>query len=981
MSKEVLSLKGLYQFLFVKDYPTFSNGIISKNKKVGLTLTKFWQENLLIDFRNLKYGRMIWRTEGGRNRYISEFCNRSERISFYDAYINEWGNMVNQDVMLRQISQFSRFLVDRDYDYDVFVQKLGAYIKMLGEMDDQFTLEAENYFKEALADRKYLEEFGARGQAFFCGWVLTLLMLHAMAGNGEGESALRQFRKSQEISLRELAKMFVKAQKPGKREVKFLTTKNSEICREALDGRHFFGREEELFELLDMLKVGGKYLISGIGGIGKTELMRQLLHSTIEEGLADCICIIQYEGSMADSLIRAFGCTHNGEKEIKLQEALAVIHMHADEKILIFVDNVSHSMEEDKDIEQLLKLPATVFMTSRYKKMKGFESYPVKPISKNAGALIFRDNYALPINNTDKKLLDNLLEKDIWRHTLTLRLLGKAARAKNWSLQELLKQLDADGKAFGLDKQNGYENLRQLYRQIYNLSGVEAHMNRFLQMFALLPYRSYSMDFIHNFLRDFLGEESNVRESVEQLWESGWLEKGENGYFMHPFVSECILAKEVPAEEVYPFFDRVIESMNSDSETPFVDAVSRMQITDNAKDLSQEEKDHLMILGKVAQRIVGIPEETYIQIVLLGYYLEMTHVGIPKNIEKQLEVIWNQAGKYSETNRASVFVALLNCEYKNYEEMEQQYEKLSQMNISEALREIYKMSLADRILGNANLDFQWRVAKDNWDVKNSISVRSSGAYMMAMLYGMQSNVDDMLSTLQEGMTLWKDNACDNNEVRKRLKLNLAHLYSMLGRHEESEQLLKDWDEESENSIYMRYSILLTKGIALRDRGAQGFGIKELEKTLELAEVLYVNNAEGELFIALSELALAYHRMKCYEKAIHFYLRAYKFVEKTVCVEISKHRLHNNLGVVYFECDRLEEAQEQFIQAYEMGKELGGLAQAEPANNLSKVWGKLGDKDKELQYIEEALPIMEHFYGSEHPKVVDAKKRREDITGK
>lgn len=980
MSKEVLSLKGLYQFIFVKDYPTFSNGIISKNKKVGLTLTKFWQENLLIDFRNLKYGRMIWRTEGGRNRYISEFCNRSERISFYDAYINEWGNMVNQDVMLRQISQFSRFLVDRDYDYDVFVQKLGAYIKMLGEMDDEFTREAENYFKEALADRKYLEEFGARGQAFFCGWVLTLLMLHAMAGNGEGESALRQFRKSQEISLRELAKMFVKAQKPGKREVKFLTTKNSEICREALDGRHFFGREEELFELLDMLKVGGKYLISGIGGIGKTELMRQLLHSTIEEGLADCICIIQYEGSMADSLIRAFGCTHNGEKEIKLQEALAVVHMHADEKILIFVDNVSHSMEEDNDIEQLLKLPATVFMTSRYKKMKGFESYPVKPISKNAGALIFRDNYALPINNTDKKLLDNLLEKDIWRHTLTLRLLGKAARAKNWSLQELLKQLDADGKAFGLDKQNGYENLRQLYRQIYNLSGVEAHMNRFLQMFALLPYRSYSMDFIHNFLRDFLGEESNVQESVEQLWESGWLEKGENGYSMHPFVSECILVKEVPMEEVYPFFDRVMESMNSGSETPFVDAVSRMELTDSIQDLSQEEKNYLMILGKVAQRTVGVPKETYIQIVLAGYFLEVVNVGA-QSVGKQIEELWSHADQYSEFHKVCIFIALLNSNYSNYDEMELQYEKILQMNIPELLRDLCKLTLGSRILGGANLDFQWRVAKDNWDEKNSIAVRSNGAYMLAMIYGLQGNIDGIVSSLQEGLELWKDNACDNNETRKRLRLNLAHVYSMLGKHAEAEQSLKEWDETIETSIYMKFSLLMIKGIALRDRGAQGFGVKELEEAMKLAEILYVNYIPSELGAAASELALAYHRTKRYEEAIHLYLRAYKYVEEFDNSEMLRHRVLNNLGVLYLECDRLEEAQEQFIQAYEMGKELGGLAQAEPANNLSKVWGKLGDKDKELQYIEEALPIMEHFYGSEHPKVVDAKKRREEITGK
>ena len=975
MNKEILSLKGLYQLLFVKDYPIFSNGIISKSNKVGLTLTKFWQENVLIDFRNLKYGRMIWRTEGGRNRYISEFCNRSNRISFYGEYAYEWGNIVNQDVMLRQINQFSGFLLERNYNYDVFVQKLEAYIKVLSEKDNAFSKGAESFFEEALEDKAYLEEFGVKGQAFFCGWALSFLMLHAMAGNGEGESFLRQLRNNQEISIRNMCKLFVEATESREKKVKFLTTENSEICRDALDSRHFFGREEELFELLDMLKVGGKYLISGIGGIGKTELMRQLLHSTIEEGLVDCICVIQYEGNMADSLIRAFGRTYNGEKEIKLQEALAIVHMHADEKVLMLVDNVRHSVEEDKDIEQLLKFPATIFMTSRYQTMKGFETYEVKPISKSAGALIFRDNYALPINCMDKQLLTDLLEKDIWCHTLTLRLLGKAARAKNWTLQELLAQLDTDGKAFGLDIQNGYESLKQLYRQIYTISGLDVRMSRFLQMFAVLPYGSYSMKFIKTYLRDFLGEGANVEQCVEQLWESGWLEKRENGYSMHPFVAECLLVKEVSVDEVSTFFDRVIESMKSKSKNLFVDAVCMREVTGNTYDMSEEEKNNLLVLGKVAQRIIGIPKECYLQLVLLSYYLEMSNVGLSKSIDNRVELMWSQAESYSKINYVSTLIALQMSGYDNLEMLEQEYDKVIQMSIPDALKDIYKIALGKKMLPYSESAFRWRVGRENWNEENSIPVRSNGAYMLSIMYSEKGDIEKLVTYLQEGLALWKDTTCDNNEMRKILKLNLAHVYSALGRHDEAEILLKDWDVSAENNIYTKWMVLLIIGVAKREKGMVNQGIKELEEVMKLAEVLFINGMQRNYFMAASELALAYHRAERYEDAILFYQKAFTISGEFECDEFNKHRIINNLGVVYLNCDKLEEALEYFNQAYEMGKEMGGLPQAEPANNLSKLWGKLGDREKELQYIEEALPILEQFYGSEHSKVVDAKKRR------
>lgn len=977
MNKDILSLKGLYQFLFVNDYPIFSTGIISKNNRVGLTLTKFWQENILIDFRNLKYGRMIWRTEGGRNRYISEICNRSNRISFYNEYACEWSDIINQEVMLRQINQFAGFLVERSFDYNVFVQKLEAYIKYLSAKDSAFSKGAEEFFTESLNERTCLEEFGIRGQAFFCGWVLSFFMLHAMAGNGEGEGILRQLRRNQEFSVRSLCKLLIKTESPQNKEVKFLTTKNSEICREPLDSRHFFGREEELFELLDMLKVGGKYLISGIGGIGKTELMRQLLHSTIEEGLVDCVCVVQYEGNMADSLIRAFGQTHSGEKEMKVQEALAIVRMHVDERVLMLVDNVSHSVEEDADIELLRKLPATIFMTSRYQTMNGFETYAVKPISKNAGALIFRDNYTLPINNMDKQLLSNLLDKDIWCHTLTLRLLGKAAKAKKWTLQEMLAQLDENGKELTLGRQTGYESLKQLYRQIYAVSGLEDYMNRFLQIFAVLPYGSYDMKFIRTYLRDFLREGADIERSVEQLWESGWLEKRESGYSMHPFVSECVLIKELSVEEVLPFFDRVIEMLEGTTDDFFVDILQRMRCMGSAYEIPKSVEMLLLLIGKVALQLTGMPQERYFQLILLGYQVETATVGVSKSMVEHIEKMWKQVEMYSEiTYVGALIVWQGGC--SNPEQLEPEYDKVIRMNIPEKLKDLYKAVLGECLcfLPPNKSDFREKVGMDNWNVENSILVRISGANLLSIVYVEKGDIEKAVTILQEGVELGKDIIYENYQEWTTLKASLASIYSSLGKYDEAEFLIKELSEFGEGGIYTKYLVLQLKAIWKREKGVDGFGIEEFEEAVKMAEVLFVDYHMINYFHVVSDLAMAYHKAKKYEEAEISYQKAIAVMDEFECDEFSKHRLMNNLGVLYLDMEKYEEAFEYFTKAYEMGKEMGGLPLAEPANNLSKLCGKLGDREKELQYIEEALPILEHFYGSEHPKVLDAKKRKE-----
>ncbi len=146
MDKNILSLKSLYNVLFKNDYPVYSLGVIRKSNRKGITLIPFWRENILIDFRNRKYGKIIWRVTGSRNRYLSDICNRSDRLHMYREYAEEIGAAVTEETVLRQIRHFMVMLQERQFHYEEFCKKMEAWIPLLAEEDEHFSVEAEAFF-------------------------------------------------------------------------------------------------------------------------------------------------------------------------------------------------------------------------------------------------------------------------------------------------------------------------------------------------------------------------------------------------------------------------------------------------------------------------------------------------------------------------------------------------------------------------------------------------------------------------------------------------------------------------------------------------------------------------------------------------------------------------------------------------------------------------------------------------------------------
>lgn len=445
MDQNILSLKNIYRFLTVYDYPTYSIGIIREKEKKGMTLTKFWQDILLSAWRSGNCGGVIWRTGGSRSRYLSEVCNRSLQMRHVGGYVQEVISRISPKLALQQIHKFTDFLVEKRYQYDAFVQKWPFFYQMLCSKDALFDADVSRLFRDNEQYRESLEKEGEKGRLFYAGWVLTMLTLHAMAGSYMTGREMAAIRKDTRYGIANLWNSSQAAYRVSRGSLKYMNQVTDRWMKAAIPRQHFFGREQELFDLREKLCQGGKYILTGPSGVGKTELLRQLLVYCSSEKVMDALIVIPYQGSLAESIPRESDEEKGIVPTTVIEELVDKIKALQCQKVLLLIDHVDHGAEEDKALTTLAGLTCHIFMTAEKLQLDGFEEISVENVSTDSALLILRDNYGMPIARQDCRVMKNILTQDSCRNTQRLCSLGRMAKQEKWSAQELCWKIANQG--------------------------------------------------------------------------------------------------------------------------------------------------------------------------------------------------------------------------------------------------------------------------------------------------------------------------------------------------------------------------------------------------------------------------------------------------------------------------------------------------------------------------------------------------------
>lgn len=974
MRNNILSLKNIYNLLVRKEYPIECGSVIGADQKKGMTLTKFWKENLMPQLMEGRYGTNIWKYTGTRNRHTSEICNRSDQLLIYEEYTREITALLNVEFLARQTEQFMFFLRKHDYNYQAFAEKIPFFLKALSEEDPFFDRDVKAFFERNLAETEEMESYGKAGKEFAAGYFLTFLTLHALTGQYMQSKSMHIVRANPQYGMLELWKRFY--HRNEEKDVVFLTPKDTEVYGEILPAEHFWGREKEQFELREMFTKGGHYLLSGMGGIGKTELMKQFLRYCVTNKKADYICVIPYENRFAESLLRAFLRKQEGSFKDSFQEVIGELKQYASKaKVLIFIDDVTKTEQEDENLLALKEIPATIFMTSRLREIDGFETYPVKELSRESCELIFRDSYQRILKADDLKELHVLLNDSICRHTLTIRWLGQAAHAMNWSVDELLRKLEKKEESILWKEKKRHVSLKDMYLQLYTRTGLHAREKVFLEIMAALPKRKYPVSFLEKYLGCFMEENGQV--FLHRLYSRGWLQYSEENVSMHPVIAESIAKKVLPEEILHTVFKETegkwVQSFGDYAQQKNWETIINLQDSDLIKS-AELVLDLYFTLPKASYtRFSG-----YLPMVILAADVVKNHYSISPDRAKRIKEI--VAGTEGLSDEIRIRAYLVCADYMNtdipllQEEIRRQKEKhtISQ----ELLGQLFNLALVNMVT-----EGKFREAENILESARPVTERDFVYYYMnrGLLYGAKMDIEESYKWNKLGIeAAEKDKEAFSTELFQMWGFQTVLCHGTK-RMEEAEQCLKQMKKYlRKDNVQDNWYYNFEQGTFLVQNNQVEEGITFLKTALEYAGY-YFGRDHLNYIMECEELALGQGKLRLFEEAEANHKIALDFTTAHPEYITEKCRILNNMGHMYMEWKKPDRAYECLWESYETCKDKDDLSMAEPAYNLARFYRLKKDVERERYYLNRAYPVFERIYSDRSEKTINVRKRLEELS--
>ena len=952
MVRITLSLKSIYRLLMNDDFPVYSDRVIGKKQRKGQTLLRFWKEVMAHEFCVLPYGKTIWRDDGMRSRSFSNLCNRNDELKIYHEYARELGSCISCDTLLHQVELFEHFLVGREYSDAALRYRTEAFLRVL-EDDECVTKAIGGQLKGIFAVLRDNTDAEPELSAFRAAYLLTVMTLYAAAGTAMGDSTLAELR-SDALGMDALWALRRQKQKQDSREVRILTAYSALLQDTSLSRNRFFGREAELFDLQDLAASGKKCLISGIGGIGKTELLRQLVRRCLEERLVDKLAIIPYRTSLAESMVDAFPDLMMLKQDEALHSALYRLTQEAqDGTMLLLIDNVTSDTDSDAGLLSLGELPCTVMATSRLPALAGFEPYSLSAPKPDACALIFRDNYGSPLSVAERGELSQLLSRPEFCHPLTLRLMARAARSKDWTVSALHESLLRDA-ALTVVYDGRQVRIEQVLARLYPKNRIPRGCETVIQLFTLLPRDSYPADTLLMDFPQLFPDRDELAKNLSLLVRQGWLEQDESGCSMHPLIAQCLRWKTLPES----YLDHFLSSLRP-----------RLSFVD--KEFSAECRRAASIIQHSLQFLTGSISGALLMDLMKAMVAQQPFRSQKEQYCQWLKQLLHRCPDRDDT--VDVTWHWLLCEWlmDDEEAIWAVFDKQRQARTVPLDRYLAFCGVATIHIATANPRLAQQLAQAILAEEDAPAACKAMAYFyLGKCADFSCHAQEALHLSQTGLQYALDHPECGAIVTLRLLTMCATLCVKLGQGTEARAMLDRAATIDDLSLSPEAHIDYVGALGMWELffGDLDNARKAYEQALRDIEEYWGKNLY--YYDCLSQVALVAQRQKRFDEAKAAYEEILSVRSGHEHINITR----NNYAVLLLDMGHPEAALPVIAQVLAIAREQGDIALAEALRNKARAHGMLGDDAQERACLEEALPLLEQVYGPEFERTTAARER-------
>lgn len=541
-TKEVLTPKNVYRFLTDNLPGLYPHGVIPAAERKGLTLVKFWAQVLDGIIPPEWHASLFGGTQ--RSRRLSDMMNRTGVQPLPPKLQQEMNALLSGETLIRLSQQVQDFLRSAHYDPDALTRALPDFVRMMMENEECMKPEHEQVFENLQQSRETLP------RTFVDMLTLSWLVLLAFYGPEMGSRELLDFCQAQEHSAQALY-LLSSHVTFGRRVPLSMTGRNCELCRQGLSkDEYVMDAASCLPQLTDAIRQGGKIAVTGMGGIGKTEMTRQALAVLAKEELFSRMAWVQYEKSLTASLRMAFDGLDGVAEENVLSTVREKLEAPYQGRTLLLIDSVDMPPEADEGLREIEHWGCDVLVTTRFPLGEGFRNIAVPLLSEEASRALFvqHDPYLKNMGSAETEALHQVLSR-VAGHPLAIILLAHLAKMKRWTMAQLLEELDRISPE-GLRLAGGkFSAIAQRIAQMVSSDALTDRERQVLAVFATFPAWTIPVRDALTLLRDF-GTEDELLSALETAADYGLLTSNWRGYAMHPVLAESFRPLLPPMEKV-----------------------------------------------------------------------------------------------------------------------------------------------------------------------------------------------------------------------------------------------------------------------------------------------------------------------------------------------------------------------------------------------------------------------------------------------
>ncbi|WP_264337581.1 tetratricopeptide repeat protein [Wolbachia endosymbiont (group B) of Dolichovespula media] len=786
----------------------------------------------------------------------------------------------------------------------------------------------------------------------------------------------------------------------------------------------FAGRREELIDLHNKIQRSSEKVtvisqitsISGLGGIGKTELARQY----VQEYSKDCydnviwinaeseIALVESFTRLAKNKLRIDIKDENGkEKDIKalIEE---VYEFFSNSKSLFIFDDAEKSNYLNKFLPIHDSLPGGngpyILITSRNREWeRGIEVINLNELKSEEAIEFVKKGFSIEDESQNEKI-KALVEK-LQHFPLAIQqaisYIEDQRVTRKFDIDDYLKEYEK--KAKDLLNYEGFRGIDNNYAKTTfttwkittdKIASNEKHGNLALRILDVISYLAPD-NISREFFLDLTGNnEEELRSAVRLLIKYSMVngEQEQGVLSIHKLVQEVTkiaLEEEGKSEEVmketfellrasFPYgSDKLEDYLKKRELLPHLEAfLSRIDswLKKNPQDKEKIEKDYL---------------ENLLILMSNGYL----NLGNPKRqkelLERTLPILKNHYGE----DHFEVAITLVNLSISyialgDYERAKELLERALpilenyygedhfQVAIAKTNQGITYIALDDYGRAEELLERALPILENHYG-ENHVEV----AKILVNLSNIYRYFDDYQGAkelLERALPILEKHYGEEHFEIGMILESLGTDYIALGDNQEAKEVL-----ERALSILEKYherdhvevsKILVNLSIAYRGLGDTQGVKKLLERALPILEKHYGEN-HFEIAIALANLSNAYETLGDYEEAKDLLEKALPVLENYYGAEHFKVGIMlEDLGMYYLMLGDSEEAKEVLERALSILEKCYGAEHFEVAKtlvNLSISYEVLGYYQKQKGLLERALPILEKHYGENHFEVAIA----------